>query len=345
MFALPMRPPSLYIDCQTNELGGSVVADVKQQPPTLSISTNSQSTASTMSALTLSPMGTASPGARRPKLSLQTASLPLSFARKSNTGLSLTVATDSPTVRNTYTNAFNQPPVPSLSLSRPPARVPSLVLVPEAPPSRSNSLSDASSSASSDTPTIPYSLPMTCCSILRNSPLPIRAISTISTRAPRRMFPPVKRVSFNDKLVELMPTPVLEDFEPESEEETKFLSSPTKRRRKENIGKLEAAAEAEEARRHINAAADADEVPPTPVTNRRKRRREWVWTLGPLDGVPKTPDAEETVSLPDALRSGDGLETKSPLVITPVTPDDYSKMVFSPQPETPEEYFTPKDYL
>lgn len=152
----------------------------------------------------------------------------------------------------------------------------------------------------------------------------------------------MKRVSFHDKLVELMPTPVLEDFESDSEEETNFLSSPTKRRRRENIGKLEAAAEAEEARRHVNAAIEADEVPPTPVTNRRKRRREWVWTLGSLEGGPKTPDGKETTGTP---RSDDGVETKSPLDITPVTPDEYCKMVFSPRAETPEEYFTPKDYL
>ena len=65
-----------------------------------------------------SPPG-ATTASRRPKLSLQTASVPRTFG-KSNTALSIPLATDpttSPTARNTFNNAYSVPSLPSPSSS------------------------------------------------------------------------------------------------------------------------------------------------------------------------------------------------------------------------------------
>ena len=69
------------------------------------------------------------------------------------------------------------------------------------------------------------------------------------------MFPPVKRVSFAEKLVEIGPTPVIED--PSDTE----LDAP--------------ATEAEQRRRR--EVIEAEDGHATPMQGRRKRRREWVW--------------------------------------------------------------------
>ena len=69
------------------------------------------------------------------------------------------------------------------------------------------------------------------------------------------MFPPVKRVSFAEKLVDIAPTPVIED--PSDTE----LDAP--------------ATEAEQRRRR--EVIEAEDGHATPMQGRRKRRREWVW--------------------------------------------------------------------
>ena len=69
------------------------------------------------------------------------------------------------------------------------------------------------------------------------------------------MFPPVKRVSFAEKLVETAPTPIIED--PSDTE----LDAP--------------ATEAERGRRR--EVIEAEDGHATPMQGRRKRRREWVW--------------------------------------------------------------------
>ena len=69
------------------------------------------------------------------------------------------------------------------------------------------------------------------------------------------MFPPVKRVLFAEKLVDIAPTPIIED--PSDAE----LDAP--------------ATEAEQRRRR--EVIEAEDGHATPMQGRRKRRREWVW--------------------------------------------------------------------
>jgi len=43
---------------------------------------------------------------------------------------------------------------------------------------------------------------------------------------------------------------------------------------------------------------DSDTCPETPVAGRRKRRREWVWTLGPVDKSTFSTGPEDPLALP-----------------------------------------------
>ena len=72
------------------------------------------------------------------------------------------------------------------------------------------------------------------------------------------MFPPVKRVMFHDRLEELIPTPVFEELPEDSSDPEDPVAQ----------------------REDSGDASEGDDVPSTPVQGRRKRRREWVWTLG-----------------------------------------------------------------
>jgi hypothetical protein len=188
------------------------------------------------------------PSLKRPKLSLQTATLAQPFAPKSANALSITSANPPPASKAEELPRDSKP----LDLSSPQA-------------------SSASSLSSSDaSPAVPYYLPIGAHSILRNSPLPPRHVSATSTRVPRRMFPPIKRVLFQEKLVELMPTPIVEESEPSDSDSD--ASAERRKRRRENIkgGKEE--------------PEEPEDMPATPVQGRWKRKREWVWTLGPLEG-------------------------------------------------------------
>ena len=69
------------------------------------------------------------------------------------------------------------------------------------------------------------------------------------------MFPPVKRVSFAEKLVEFAPTPVVEDAS-DTEHDAPATEAEQRRRRE---------------------VIEAEDGHATPMQGRRKRRREWVW--------------------------------------------------------------------
>ena len=68
------------------------------------------------------------------------------------------------------------------------------------------------------------------------------------------MFPPVKRVAFPERLLEIMPTPVIEEFS-DSEVDTSPTEDDHKRRRE---------------------LIEAEDGHSTPV-HRRRKRRDWIW--------------------------------------------------------------------
>lgn len=88
------------------------------------------------------------------------------------------------------------------------------------------------------------------------------------------MFPPVKRVTFRDRLEELIPTRPVDELPHHDTEDTEEAIVPP--------------------REEGGEASEGDDVPSTPVQGRRKRRRDWVWTLGPIEvgARPVGPDEE-----------------------------------------------------
>ena len=194
----------------------------------------------------------------RPKLSLQTSLPPPSMTDLTNA---------SPTARNTLTNTFDISPqipasavLPTLSIS------PSLA-VPTPPKPRSA----LSSPFYQDTP---YLLPLTARSILRNSPLPKRHLSaTSSTRAHKRIFFPIKRVSFEEKTADIIPPAAFNVTEEEEETLDQYKTE-----------------EEREERRAIIQAEDSRNG------QRAKRRKDWIWRPMPEESSPTKAPTNSTVS-------------------------------------------------
>ena len=90
------------------------------------------------------------------------------------------------------------------------------------------------------------------------------------------MFPPVKRVSFQETLVEVAPIPVIED---PSDDETNAPST-------------------EEEHRRRREAIEAEDGHATSTHGKRKRRRDWVWR----------PMEDDVLVSHDASQSNDGAE-------------------------------------
>jgi len=270
MIAFPMRPYSP----QTRTPQTETCTSAGERPPyILATPAQQESTASTMTTSVLPPQRQSI--AKRPKLSLQTSTLPQPFAPKSANALSISHTNDSPTLRNTYSNALRAPTSanPSSTL-----KIDNLAQPLKAKDVSSPQATSASSISSSETsPAIPYYLPIGARSILRNSPLPQRHVSATSARAPRRMFPPIKRVLFHEKLTEHIPTPIVEESE-QSDVDSDSSSSSRKR------GRTSSREEADE-------PEEPEDMPATPVQGRWKRKREWVWTLGPVEDRCVSPDA------------------------------------------------------
>ena len=180
---------------------------------------------------------------KRPKLSLQTSTLSLPTVQRAAAVTGLSASIESPTIRNTFANVLDAPPPTPTSAVHPQVQFPSSSTVSSTFPGVSPFHSDA-----------PYTLPLATRSILRNSPLPRRHVSAASTRAPRRMFPPVKRVAFQERLIEFMPTPVIEGL---SDTEVETLSTEDDHKRRREL-------------------IEAEDGHSTPIHGRRKKR-DWVW--------------------------------------------------------------------
>ncbi|KAI9820659.1 MAG: hypothetical protein M1827_005028 [Pycnora praestabilis] len=234
------------------------------------------------------------PSSKRPKLSLQisASSTPRSFA-KSTTSLTLNTTRASPTNRNTFSNAYE---LPVLATAPPPSIITTTT---------SSSLSSSSSPKSSRSPSsrrlsgtidLPYQQPLGVRGILRNSPLPHRHRSASSARNTRRMFAPIKTVTYATPLTSEIQTTkyvvshselILE--EEEAEETTESVEVARVQLSSRNTD--------EESQR----SSRQEDTPETPIHGRRKRRREWVWTLEP----PREATSRDTASESEVSADGD----------------------------------------
>ncbi|KAK2768438.1 hypothetical protein FQN54_000293 [Arachnomyces sp. PD_36] len=151
---------------------------------------------------------------KRPKLSLQTSSLPMTFG-KSTTALSLSLTTgptSSPTVVNTFNNAFDQSRT-DRSTSTSTSSLSTSIHRPRS--SRHSSPFNGIQHLKSTNDDHPYRNPAGVRSILRNSPLPKSSLRQSSVAATgssngdtgrRALFPPKKQVRYNFPLEEEITT-------------------------------------------------------------------------------------------------------------------------------------------
>jgi hypothetical protein len=230
---------------------------------------------------------------KRPKLSLQTASLPLTYG-KSSTGITMASSaarTASPTILNTFTNAYEIP-------SRTPS---SSRLTRLSPSSRLNS-----AHTSRHNPSLPYKLPIGLKGILRNTPIPadMRRSSIATSASPcttrRVFFPPTKQVHFRTNLEEEVRTvrftithadidsdPLLSDDDGASDTDSVSTTESQHEPHTDAYSTRQVEAVALHDRLYRRAPERDDEsgfgaFPKTPSISRRARRR-WEWTLGPLE--------------------------------------------------------------
>ncbi|KAF7512051.1 hypothetical protein GJ744_002764 [Endocarpon pusillum] len=304
MLALPLTPKSpgvLDFDCAPPRATPSpkLVVPSYERPPSPSIFTSM-----VMTATRSQPASQ-----KRPKLSLQTSSLPITFG-KSSTALKITASTHpvaSPTVLNTFNNAYDIPHRSSPATASPTgaklARPSSRLVSPFA-------------SSKEDRP---YQIAHGLKSILRNGPIPsgLRRSSlcpaTESPRTARRaFFPAVRKVTFRVILEEEIKTSTYtarhsdlssDEEDSDSDEQSELSLSSSDESDVEELAQVNTDAGSTQLRRkrkagsdrQIQAAAIRDCIVDAAVIRQqmrpkfelqgKRRRRHWKWTLEPLKGV------------------------------------------------------------
>ncbi|OAL51158.1 hypothetical protein IQ07DRAFT_643272 [Pyrenochaeta sp. DS3sAY3a] len=290
---------------------------------------------------------------RRPKLSINTHQ-PRILGKGASLRLE-TLSAVSPTVRNTFSNAYEHasPATPSLPRpSKPRLSIDSNLPNPPSAstPNSASTLSSTLTSASHESATIaiPYKQPHNLASILTNSPA--KSIIPRKMAPSRPMFPAEKRVSFRTPIEEEITTvkytlahsdiesststlsslaslassdaaAASTDSDPSAErhslspiDSTRTTSEPARLPLEPPLQRPSATTAALDIspprsksprvgeKRDSSSSEDDSDCPETPVAGRRKRRRDrdWRWTLGPL-----TESDKSASSTSDATTSDD----------------------------------------
>lgn len=216
----------------------------------------------------------------RPKLSLN---VTCAHSRPSSSLRLDTTALDSPTTHNTYRNtfAFSRAATALLASTSASAHMPVPTTTDDAPlpspPSTASSFSDASASPPQTPPPIPYTLAPHIKSILTNSPIAKRYAPrtiTVSASSTRTLFSPPKRVGFRSPDPDDVYTI---DYTYLRAASSSRESSPTV---EQNVGEKRHHASLEPST--SEEESDVDDSCQTPVAGRRKRRRDWTWTLSTM---------------------------------------------------------------
>ncbi|KAH9875102.1 hypothetical protein J1614_004590 [Plenodomus biglobosus] len=329
-----------------------MLATLAHTPAPLTYPSSARNTMATTSLPIIPPRTTSQ--SQRPKLCINTEQ-PRIPGKGASLRLDLLSAV-SPTVRNTFSNAYDQPPVAPSAPA--PAPAPALVrpvkprlsidsnfssarTTPTSTPDSASTLSSAVTSASSNHSTsisIPYKQPHNVVSILTNSPA--RSILPRKMTPARPMFPAEKRVSFRTPLEEEITTVKYILAHSDLESSISTLSSIASAASTASTGSdtansklslsidashstayriaelpnetscrpaasTDATAKASsqpraprtgEKRDSSSSDDDSDSCSETPVAGRRKRTRDWRWTLGPLAGKGVPSDDEVLTS-------------------------------------------------
>ncbi|KAF2190829.1 hypothetical protein K469DRAFT_721737 [Zopfia rhizophila CBS 207.26] len=285
---------------------------------------------------------------QRPKLHINTQQL-RTFGKGSSLRLD-TLSAVSPTVRNTFSNAYEVPASAQPALGRPskprlsidssfsgPTQTSSLSS--SSTPNSASTLESTLTSASSNysaTISIPYKQPHNLTSILSNSPA--RQLLPRKMAPARPLFPAEKKVSFRTPLEEEIQTvkytmahsdidssssSTISSIESSTSSEAESssaslsvpsssnespspsLSSPSEQSSSSAFSSLEGSPRPRgprigDKRDSSESESDSDSCPETPIAGRRKRRRDWRWTLGPLSS-----DESSSSSTSETATSGD----------------------------------------
>lgn len=249
--------------------------------------------------------------AQKPRLSLNTRCAQRTVGR-TNTGLRLdTLSAVSPTQQNTYKNTYEPPAAPSTpfcavnqtlspgTLGSPQPSSPHSQNQSENSSTSSNSPapSPTSSSSSAATREVPYSIHTSLHSILSNSPLP-KAGNTQMDAQDRRKSSSAstgstgRRVCFRQpQLAEEIKTvkytvPHLDLLQPKIRSPTVHQEDSLRNEARTGDKRDSPSDDDDDDLDNGRGGADdCDTYPKTPVAGRKKKRREWLWTLGPMPGA------------------------------------------------------------
>ncbi|PIB01254.1 hypothetical protein CB0940_00122 [Cercospora beticola] len=274
-----------------------------------------------------SPLRPSRSPAKRPKLSLDTNNVPSIFG-KSSTSLRLeTLSATSPTARNTFRNALDPVTAQNKKTNTKP-NLSSLKIATESSPREPEQIQPTTtndSAASSATTTsslssidsfstvVPYKLTFNTTSILINSPLP-RTSRRSHFGHQKPMFPAPKKVAFREPLTEDVKNTRFTLRHSDIESSTSTIST---LELTQSDSELDEDAQDQKTEKPVQdddrpsaksppsphtgdkressdeEESDSDSCPATPVAGRRKRHRQWVWTLGPVNGEEKLSSHQE----------------------------------------------------
>ncbi|KAK4548002.1 hypothetical protein LTR36_010722 [Oleoguttula mirabilis] len=271
---------------------------------------------------------------KRPKLTLKTIQAPTLLNGKGSTSLRLeTLSAVSPTARNTFSNAYDPAQAMKATAAKPqrPCLTPLATSVPFAMsriptpletdiPSLTNSATSSSAVSTTSMSTVdflstdvPYKLGYNLTSILSNGPLPRTKRNRTSYAQSRPIFPATKRVSFRAHLTEDIINTKYTVAHSDIESSALLISTTEllqpelgvkpriQDERETNVTKAGLKITAPTSpqigvKRESSDEEDSDICPATPVAGRRKKHRQWRWTLGSVGHV-----AEEARSDDDLL--------------------------------------------
>ncbi|KAH8722895.1 hypothetical protein GQ44DRAFT_741267 [Phaeosphaeriaceae sp. PMI808] len=271
---------------------------------------------------------------QRPKLSVNT-SQPRSFGKGKGASLRLdTLSAVSPTNINTFSNAYPASTLASTSTSTSISTSTSVstststsTSTPSSTPiipSPTSALSSTLTSASNESATtcIPYKQPHNLASILINSPA--RSIIPRKMASSRPMFPAEKHVSFRTPLEEEITTIKYTLAHSDLDSSISTLSSLASTSDSDSNSNSDKPSSLSvhstpdstvstfssprpkqprtgDKRDSSSSEDESDTCPATPVAGRRKRTRDWRWTLGTIPG----PNKSASSSTSDATTSED----------------------------------------
>lgn len=262
---------------------------------------------------------------KRPRLTLNTANVTPIFGKNATSLRLETLSATSPTSRNTFQNTHTPQKKRVGRRATKPVLAPLSINVDPTPPTtpdtphqdaneqdriqeRPSSADSTSSSSTLNTlpAEAPYKLPFNANSILLNGPLPRLRQCRTSFSQTRPMFPTPKKVGFRAPLTEdirnvkftLRHSDIEVPDEPapstandaEEEEDDDNNDDEIQEVRPRKLPKLKSPRTGD--KRDSSDEEDSDTCPATPVAGRKKRHRQWRWTLGPVS--PASPPKQRT---------------------------------------------------